>query len=123
MTTPDIFGVDLAGIVGDALGPLVFDQTLIVVTSSRDPLDSTKTIKVETFHPCKGFIDVFSDRVIDGTNIKYFDRNIAILGATLPQSVVPNSGDKIIAEGKTFTITDGGVRRDPAGAIYECHSR
>lgn len=123
MATPDIFGIDLAGIVNEALGPLVFDQTLIVVTSSRDPANSSKTIKVETPHKCKGFIDFFADRLIDGSAIKYTDRKIIILGATIPQDVEPNGGDKIIAEGRTYTITENGVRRDPAGATYECHSR
>lgn len=123
MATPDIFGVDLAGLIEEHLGDLVFDQTLIVVTSKRDPANSTKTLKSETPYPCKGFVDVFADRLIDGTAIKYTDRKIVILGNTIPASIEPKGGDKIIAEGKTFTITDDGVRRDPAGATYECHSR
>lgn len=120
---PDIFGVDLAGIMADELGPLVFDQTLIVVTDTRDPNNSTKRIKSEVRHTCKGFIDVFDDGMINGTTIKFSDRKIVILGGTLPVGVVPTSGDMIVAEGQTFTITEGGVRRDPAGATYECHSR
>lgn len=123
MTTPNIFGVDMAGILNDAMGDLVFDQTLIVVTSKRDPNNSTKTIKTETPYPCKGFVDVFADRLINHTTIKYTDRKILILGSTLPQSVAPKGGDKILAENRTFTITEEGVRRDPAGATYECHSR
>ena len=123
MPTPDIFGIGLAGVLSDELGDLLFDQTLIVVTDVRDPNNSTKNIKSETPYPCKGFIDTFDDRMINGTTIKFSDRKIVIMGATLPQSVVPTSGDKIVAEGQTFTITDGGVRRDPAGATYECQSR
>ena len=120
---PDIFGEDIAGLILDNLGPLVFDQTLIVVTDTRDPNNSTKRLKTEVNHSCKGFIDVFDDGMINGTTIKFSDRKIIILGGTLDAGVVPTSGDKIIAEGQTFTITEGGVRRDPAAATYECHSR
>lgn len=123
MATPNIFGINLAGIVADAFDGLLFDQTLIVVTSVRDPDDSSKTIKTTVRHPCQGFVDEFSAFERKGTNIKFSDNKIIILGATLPQSVVPNSGDNIEAEGSTFTINKDGVSRDPAGATYTCVCR
>lgn len=120
---PDIFGVNLAGIINDVLGPMVFDQTLIKITSERDPTNSSKTTKTETPYPCKGFISIFSENALKRTNINASHRNIVIFGDSLPVDIVPEHGDKIIAEGTTFTIVDDGVIRDPAGATYSCQSK
>jgi len=119
---PDIFGIDLAGIIGNVLGPLLFDQTLTKVTSIRDPNDSTKRIETKVSHPCRGFIDEYEDTFVDGVLVKIKDHKIVILGATLPVGIVPEPTDQIFAEGQTFTIVAEGVVRDPAGATYECQS-
>ena len=123
MCPPNIFGADIAGKINKALGPLVFDQTLIKVTSTRDPLNSTNRIQTEVSHTCKGYIDEFDDDVQEGTRVKITDRKIVILGASLASGIIPGPGDKIIAEGTTFTIVPDGVSRDPAGATYECQSK
>lgn len=123
MSLPDIFGADLAGVLNEALGPLVFDQTLIKITSIRDPSNPTKRLSTETSFPCRGFIDVFEDGTLSGTGIKITDRKIVILGASLPSGIEPVPGDKITAEGTTFTIVPNGVVRDPAGATFECQSK
>lgn len=119
---PDIFGVDIAGILNDVLGPLVFDQTLVKKATSRDPADRTKRITVTTNHACKGFIDAFQDKWVDGAVVRIHDHKIVILGASLPANIVPEPGDDIIAEGSTFTIANDGVVRDPASATYECRT-
>jgi hypothetical protein len=120
---PDIFGADIAGIIAKELGPLVFDQTLTKAAKSRDPSDSTKIITVETDYPCKGFVDTYSDKWVNGTTVKVDDHKIVILGASLATGVVPEPGDKITAEGNVFVIAKDGVVRDPAGATYECQSK
>ena len=120
---PDIFRAGIAAEIAKALGPLVFDQTLTKAAKSRDPADSTKVITVETNHACKGFIDVFTDKWVNGTTVKIDDHKIVILGASLPTGIVPEPGDKITAEGKVYVIVKDGVTRDPAGATYECQSR
>jgi hypothetical protein len=120
---PDIFGIDLAGIIHNVLSPMLFDQTLIRVSSSRDPLDSTKSIKVDTSYPCKGFISEFSEFAKAQSNIQGSDKNIVIIAKSLPTGVVPEHGDRITAEGATYTIVGDGVERDPAGATYSCQSR
>ncbi len=120
---PDIFGLDIAGLIGDVLGDEVFDQTLIKVTSSRDATNPSKQTQSETNHDCKGFVDNYSKENMRGTSVRITDHKIVILGATLPAGIEPEPGDKIIAEGKTFTIVDEGVVRDPASATYECQSR
>ena len=120
---PNIFKANIAKLVNKALGPLVFDQTLTKSVKSRDPADSTKVIAVETNHSCKGFIDEFKDEWVDGTTVKVNDRKIVILGDSLAVGVTPEPGDKILAEGKEWVIVKDGVKRDPAGATYECQSR
>lgn len=120
---PNIFGANIASIVNRELGPLVFDQVLVTTARTEDPADSTKIISVETEHACKGFIDDFADEWVNGTTVKVTDRKIVILGDSLPAGIVPEPGDKITAEGKRFTIVKDGVRRDPAGATYECQSK
>ena len=119
---PDIFGADIAGIVAEAFDGLLFDQVLIKIASSRDPSDSTNTIKVETRHDCQGFVDNFAkENAKNGTTIT--DAKIVIIGDTLPAGIVPEPKDHIEAESRTFVIQDAGVVRDPAGATYECRSR
>lgn len=120
---PDIFGIDIAGLIDEALSDAVFEQTLIKVSSTRDPVNPSKKTIVETPHPCRGFVDNFSKENMRGTSVRITDHKIVILGNTLPVGIVPEPGDKIIAEGSTFTIVDEGVMRDPAGATYECQSR
>lgn len=120
---PNIFGADIAGIIAKELGPLVFDQTLTKAVKTQDPADSTKVVTVETDYPCKGFIDEFKDEWVNGTTVKVNDRKIVILGASLPVGVAPEPGDKILAESKSWTIVKEGVKRDPAGATYECQSK
>lgn len=119
----NIFGVDLAGIIHNVLSPMVFDQTLTKVTSARDPSNSSKMTKTEVDYPCKGFIDESSEHAKKGTNIDSSNKFIIIIGKSLPTGVTPEHGDKILAESRTFTIVDGGVDRDPAGATYTCQSK
>lgn len=123
MALPNIFGVDLAGIVNDALGPLVFDQILIKISSVRDEVDPTKMVKTRVPYACKGFIDDFIDGTFKGTTIKVNDRKIVILGASLPTGIEPEPNDEITAEGETFSIASDGVLRDPAGATFECKAQ
>lgn len=120
---PNIFKANIASVINKALGPLVFDQTLTKAVKSEDPADSTKIITVETLHPCKGFIDAYEDKWVNGTTVQVTDRKIVILGDSLPVGVIPEPGDKILAESTSFTIVKDGVKRDPAAATYECQSK
>lgn len=119
----NILNANIAKIIHKVISPIVFDQTLIKVSSTRDPLDSTKRINTETSHACKGFVDNYKDGWANGTIIKISDRKIVIIGNSLTDGIVPEPNDKIIAEGTTWTIVKEGVVRDPAGATYECQSK
>ena len=119
---PNIFGADIAGKLNQALGSLVFPQTLVKTSSERDSVDPTKRVKTGLPFPCKGFVDTYKDEWIDGGLVKVTDRKIVILGSSLPSGIVPEPGDTILAEGAVYTIVSEGVTRDPAGATYECRS-
>lgn len=119
-----IFGIDLAGIIFDELGPLLLDATLIKVTPGTRTGGSLTggTNPNEASHSTKGFIDNYSDEQINGTVVMLGDRKITLLGDGLPSGVVPTPGDKITIESQTFVIADP-VNRDPAAATYECNAR
>lgn len=118
---PDIFKANIAGRIKSALGPLVFDVTLIkVAAGTRTPGALTAgTNPTETSYTCKGFVDEYNLEQIDGQVVQQGDRKVSILGASV--SVVPAVGDKVVAESETRRILY--VRRDPAGALYECQVR
>ena len=120
---PDIFNAQIAQQISDALGPLVFDQTLVKIVAARDETTPTRVTNVRTYYSCKGFIDDFVESTFSGTTIKVGDKKIIILGASLESGIVPEPNDEIIAEGITYTIAEKGVERDPAGATYECQAR
>jgi hypothetical protein len=118
---PDIFRANIAGKINQAMGKLLFDVTLTRKTKAERPENLTQGVHyTEKNYTGKGFVDDYKDSEIDGTNIKQGDRKVVILGASI--TVVPTVGDTVTVEGETRTIT-GPVKRDPAGATYECQSR
>lgn len=117
---PDIFRAGIANQIAQAMGPLLFPLTVIKRTSStRAGLTGGVNTREEKYSG-RGFIDDYRDSRIDGTIIKVGDRMVTIMGASI--SVVPEPDDQITIEGRTWTIV-GPVRRDPAGATYECQVR
>lgn len=122
LVVPDIFKADIAGKIFEGLGHLVFDVTLIVVTPGTRGVSLTGGVQptTESF-VAKGFVSDYKEEQIDGSIIQRGDRMVVILGASLPANVVPKPNDKLIAEEKTGLIIN--VKRDPAGATYECQWR
>lgn len=117
---PDIFKAGIARKIAKYLGPLLFPLVLIKRSSSnRSELTGGVNTREEKFTG-KGFIDDYEDSRVDGTIIKHGDRIVNILGASI--SVTPTIGDAVVIEGKTWEIV-GPVKRDPAGAMYECQVR
>jgi len=120
---PDLFGIDIAGIVAGAMADGLLPVTLTkVIPGQRDPADLSSGTKNSTRkYPCRGFIQDYQTRQIDGDIIKMGDRQVLILGATLPSGVVPEPDDLATCEGRTYTLKY--VRRDPAAATYTCQGR
>jgi hypothetical protein len=125
MTRPDIFGIDLAGILDDAFERAggSFACTLIKQRAGpRDAMDPTAGRQIVPVKiGCRGFLDL-RKRKAEEDAVEKTIGVFVIFGASLPANEEPMPGDTIVspAEGKTFTIKADGVKRDPAGATYEC---
>lgn len=117
---PNLFGKDIAGIIGNKLGKHLLDGTLTHTTPGiRTPGSLTAgtnpTTATSTF---KGIISDYKEREIDGTLVQQGDRKVLILAATLTPAVVPEVGDRVSLEGDTFEVKR--VSRDPAAATFTC---
>jgi len=122
---PDLFGLDLAGIVNDAIesaGGLVPLSLIKEVETPPPPDDPGGAGTVtQTTYPGNGIIDDYEDEHIDGTLVKRGDRQILILGASLPSGIIPAEDDKVTIEEGTYNVV--AIKRDPAAATYVCQSR
>jgi hypothetical protein len=117
---PNIFNADIAGKLNKAMGSLLFDVVLTKRTSSLRSQNLTAGIDtIERQYTGRGFVEDYTEDQIDGTRVQVGDRKITILGASI--TVVPEIGDSLTIEGATYIIVH--IRRDPAGATYECQSR
>lgn len=123
---PDLFGLDLAGIVEAALdsaGGLLPATLIKVRPGSRTPGDLASGTNADaTSYPTQGIAQPSSSA--DGGTLT--DRKqvaITLLGAPLTRAgVEPEVGDRVTivdVNGATVTYTiDGPVARDPAAATY-----
>lgn len=121
---PSLFGIDIAGIVNAELGPGLLPATLQVVTpGSRDPLNVTSgTNPTVVEYSCRGVLEDYDDRQIDGELILRGDRKVLLLGKSIGGGAVePKPGDQVTIEGRTFSVI--GVTRDPAAATYTLQVR
>lgn len=119
-----LFGVNISGIIAQEIGPGVLPATLIVVTpGTRSATASTSgSVPTESLITGRGFIDDYSERLVDGTVVQRGDKKITLIGDTFTGFPVPKPGDKVTIEGSQFRIV-GPVKRDPAAATYECQCR
>ena len=122
----DIFGLDLAGIVNDAINDAggLIPLTLLTRTggtrTTGDPAGGRNA--TESPSTGQGIIEDYLDDEIDGTVVRQGDRRVLIMGASLPSGVVPSTNDSVTIEGRTYKIV-GPVKRDPAAASYTCQAR
>jgi hypothetical protein len=117
---PDIFKAKIAQQLNKGMGKLLFPITLTRKDVSLRPDNLTDGVSsVETTYSGRGFMVDYRASQIDGTLVQVMDRQVIILGGSL--SVVPQSGDLVVSEGKQYTIIH--VNRDPAGATYTCQVR
>lgn len=121
---PDLFGIDIAGIIAAEIGPGLLPATLIVVTpGTRSSANlSGGTQPTEESFSGKGFIEDYSDRHIKEGLVEKNDRKITLIAKTFTGNPIPKLGHKITIEGSTYKIV-GPVKRDPAAATYTCQSR
>ncbi len=119
-----LFGVDIAGLIADNIGPAVLDVTITKKTdAARDPANPTKgRPATPATYPCKGFWEDFAPTDIDGTNILLNDRKALLIGDTIPAGGIPQKQDEISIEGQTLVVHRL-ISRDPAAATYLYHCR
>ena len=126
-----LFGIDIAGIVADAVGDGLPDVTIVrQVRGARDPskLTAGQAKTTETHTGIKGFWEDYQPNQIDGTNVLLNDRKAVLIGDTLPTGFVPREGDEITVHEDLGDVTLGVVKlqsRDPAAATYvvQCGDR
>ena len=120
-----LFGVDIAGLIKKNVGPGVLPATLVKVTpGTRTPGSLTGgTNPTTTDYPCRGFIDSQRVAFANGTTVKAGNKVVVLIGDTIDSGsgVAPAPGDRIMIEGTTYVIPEGGtIDRDPAAATYAC---
>ena len=118
---------DVAGIIADAAGDLVFkDATLTKTTTTpaANPWDPPTTST--TAYTCKALRDTFGATWLAGGLVDAEDVKVLILADTL--SATPEAGDRITIGSDTWTIVPAGggkaaVGVDAANACFECRAR
>lgn len=119
---PDLFGLDIAGIVDDAIqsaGGVLVGQFIKVTEGSRTAGSVTAgRSETEVVYPCRGFIDSRELSQTESSLVQKTGRIVAIMGASIPDDIEPDLNDKVVMEGRTYEIL--ATKRDPAAALYEC---
>lgn len=120
----DLFGIDIAGLIADAMGDDLIPGTLTKVTpGTRDPAAlAGGTRPSSRSYQFSGIVEDYRDSQIDGTNIVRGDRRVLILAGTLQRGIRPEGSDKVKIEGVEYYIV-GVPARDPATATYSCQVR
>lgn len=127
---PDLFGLDIAGIVdqsfasagGTRNGTLTRD-----VVGTRDSSNLAGGTQNGTLSwTFRGFLDEFSSSHRNGTFAKESGKIMAIFGASISSTsggatTAPAPGDVVTLDGLTFYVYE--VRSDPAQALFECAVR
>jgi hypothetical protein len=121
-----LFGVNISKLIKDNVGTGVLDATLTKSTpGARTPGQLTGgTNPTEASFACKGFIDTQAAKFMNGTLVRAGFKVVVLIGDTIdggdPASA-PSPGDRILIEGTTYIIPEGGtIDRDPAAATYIC---
>ena len=119
-----LFGIDIAAEVNKSAGPGLLSATLTVVTpGERVPGRlAYGTEPTEEDYACKGVIEDYTERQIDGEVVRLGDRKVLLLGRSISNgAIAPKPGDRVSIEGAPYTIVR--VSRDPAAATYACQVR
>lgn len=125
----ELFGVDIAGIVADVIGPgvLAFRITREASTGARQPGNLTGgMVKAPPVSwDCRGFWEDFTGLPPPGVEIELNDRKAVLIGDTIPPAALPlQLNDAISGEGQTLYLVKV-LSRDPAAAAYtlQCRDR
>lgn len=118
---PDLFGLDIAGVLNDAMGSdLLQGQLRKKAREARAPGNLTGGTAGAFGDPVdfNGFIEERSEENRGNTLTRLGGKVVSVLGGSLPAGTIPERGDSLAIEGETYVIKK--TTRDPAGAMYEC---
>lgn len=120
----EVFGVDIAGIIADAMGDALFGVTITRHTHgarATGNLTGGRSRAAETVD-CVGFWEDFTGTPPPGVTLELNDRKLVLIGDTIPAGGVPRLNDAAVVH------EDGGdvgplyvvklLSRDPAAAVY-----
>jgi hypothetical protein len=121
-----LFGVDIAGIIKDNIGPGVLDAVLTKFTpGTRTPGQLTGgTNPTNVTFACKGFIDRQGKTNVRGSLADTNTVVIVLIGDTInggAAASAPKSDDHVTLEGITYVVLF--VDRDPAAATYTLQAK
>lgn len=120
----ELFGVDIAGLLADAIGDGVLPVTITRdVRAARVPGDLTGGRPSQPVsYECMGFWDDIDPRgVPPGITIEITDRKLVLIGDTVPPDGLPLRNDACTVHEEAAPITLYCVQalsRDPAAAVY-----
>lgn len=125
-----ILGVDIAGLVADAIGDELPDVTITRETpGERDPdnLTGGPVPGAPLTFSAKGFWEDFTGTPPPGVTIELDDRKLVLIGDTADAGCLPlRRNDAVTVHEDVGDLTlyvVGPVRRDPAAATYEYQCR
>jgi hypothetical protein len=123
---PDIFGIDIAGIVADATDGQLLTATVVVRTdTARNPASLTSGQgKQDTPYQCQGLWTDFTTREQDTDMVEVGDRKALLIGNTLPPGIDTDDIHSITMDGATLYVVRL-LASDPARATYtfQCRGR
>jgi hypothetical protein len=119
-----LFGVDIAGIIADAIGPAVFPVTITRnARGVRTPGNLTGgRASTATVVSCRGFWEDFTGTPPPGVELKLNDRKLLLIGDSIPAGGAPEVNDAVVVEepmgsvGPLYVVKL--LSRDPAAAVY-----
>jgi hypothetical protein len=119
---PNLFGVDIAGIIHGAMSPGLLAATLHhTVPGVRSGDLTAGTNPTETSHSARGFIDDYKEHQFTGDLILIGDRKVLLIGNSITPAIVPEPGDFVTIESVRYKVVR--VDRDPAAATYTMQVR
>lgn len=118
----DLFGLDIAGLVNDAITaaggvrPATLTKSVNGARTSGALAEGNNP--TTTTHTCQAFIDSSIDR-LPGQLSAQGGRFVSILGASISPAAVPEPSDVVTVDGVAFSIAEV-PEIDPARALYVC---
>lgn len=126
----ELFGVDIAGIVADALGDGLPEALVMKGTGPadgeprRDPNNLSGGLVRGNPIPFRGsgFWEDYTGMAPPAADIKLFDRRAVLIGDTFKGDWIPGAGDNITIDGETRFVVRL-EKLDPARAVYAFQCR